>query len=517
MSVSGGTPAPGPPEPVRFRGTLASRVALLAALAVTASVVFGSAAAYAVVRHQLYAALDRSLLERAEAAAESPALGELTRENVPSWALGAADIKIAVLSADGTITDAEEGTTSNGGTIKLGDEEIAVARGESPSSTRTVRSGGGERYRLAAVPGNSPDSALILAQSLDPTYDALGKLGVVLVLFGLLGIGLAGLIGWMVARSGLSPVRGLTEDVEEIARTEDLRPIKVRGHDEVARLAVAFNQVLAALDRSRTRQSQLVADAGHELRTPLTSLRTNLDLLRQADDPARPGSLEDRDRAELMDDLRFQIDELTHLIGDLTELARQDEPEVRWDRVDLAEVVEHAVDRVRRRGGTLHFDVHAEPWWVSGDPQAIERAVTNLLDNAAKWSPPLGRVTVTLHEGVLAVLDQGPGIPAADLPHIFERFYRSAESRTMPGSGLGLAIVAKVAQLHGGWVRAGAAPDGGAAFWLALPGNGTRPDDPLDTEGRSLRPPQHEEGRRLTPPSHGTLSPHSATRRTLEP
>jgi two-component system, OmpR family, sensor histidine kinase MprB len=487
------------PQPVRFRGTLASRVALLAALAVTASVVFGSAAAYAVVRHQLYASLDRSLLQRAEAAARTPELSRLTQQRVPGWMLGAADIQIAVLTADRRVAYAPDSRAVEGD-IKLNATELAVAQGTSASSTRTVTTDS-DRYRVAAVPGYENGTALILAQSLDPTYDALGKLGAVLTLFGLLGIGLAALLGWMVARNGLRPVRDLTGTVEEIARTEDLRPIQVRGHDEVARLSAAFNQMLAALEGSRNRQRQLVADAGHELRTPLTSLRTNLDLLRQSDDPGMPGRLGATERAELMADLQFQIDELTQLIGDLTELARQVPPEVLNEQVDLAEVVERAVDRVRRRASTLHFDVNVEPWLVQGDPQALERAVTNLLDNAAKWSPPLGRVTVALSDGVVSVLDQGPGIPEADLPHIFERFYRSAESRTLPGSGLGLAIVAKVAESHGGRVHAGAAPEGGAAFWMALPG------DPGPRTGED----------EVTEPFHDALSRRSANRRTLEP
>jgi two-component system, OmpR family, sensor histidine kinase MprB len=483
-----------PAQPLRFRGTLASRVALLAALAVTASVVLGSMAAFAVVRHQLHASLDDSLLARAKAAAATPALSQLTRENIPSWMLGAADIRIAVLHADKRVVYArDQGEPYK---IVLGAEELDVARGEASSSTRTTLSEG-QRYRVAAVPGNDDDTALILAQSLDPMYDALGKLSAVLTLFGLLGIGLAGLLGWQVARNGLRPVRELAESVEDLARTEDLRPLPVRGDDEVTRLSTAFNQVLAALDRSRTRQSQLVADAGHELRTPLTSLRTNLDLLRQADDPTRPGSLGERERTELMEDLRFQIAELTQLIGDLTELARQDAPEVQRELLDLTEVVERAVDRVRRRASSLQFDVTVEPWWVHGDPQALERALTNLLDNAAKWSPPGGRVTVALRDGVVSVVDQGPGIPPDDLPHVFERFYRSADSRTMPGSGLGLAIVAKVAESHGGWVRAGVASDGGAALQMAVPGK--------------------ESVEALSTPSHAVLSHDSATRRTVEP
>ncbi len=492
--------------PVRFRGTLASRVALLAALAVTLSVVFGSVAAYAVVRHQLYASLDGSLLERAEAASTTSALSEFTQRDFPAWMLGAADIRVAVLHADERVDYARDPGDSY--RIELGRAELAVAQGRASFSTRTSATDG-DRYRVAAVPGHEPGTALILAQSLDPTYDALGKLGAVLTLFGLLGIGLAGVLGWLVARNGLRPVRDLTGDVEEIAQTEDLRPIPVRGHDEVARLAMAFNQMLEGLDRSRTRQRQLVADAGHELRTPLTSLRTNLDLLRQADDPANPGRLSDTERADLMEDLRFQIDELTQLIGDLTELARQDAPEVHVEPVDLAEVVDRAVDRVRRRASTLHYDVDVTPWLMHGDPTSLERAVTNLLDNAAKWSPRLGKVTVRLHDGVVAVLDQGPGIPEKDLPHIFERFYRSVESRTMPGSGLGLAIVAKVAESHGGWVRAGTSPEGGAAFWLGLPG-AAAPDRPGET-GAGAR------GRVLPDPSHAPLSPTSANRRTLDP
>ncbi len=499
-------------QPVRFRGTLASRVALLATLAVTLSIVMGSLAAYAVIRHQLYASLDASLEQRATAAASTNTLSMLTAQRVPAWALGAGDIKVAVLTEDNRVVDSQ--TNPDDAQIRLGRPELAVARGQAELSQRTIRTSDG-RFRVAAVPGNDPGTALILAQSLRPTYDALGKVGAVLTIFGLLGILLAGLLGRQVARNGLRPVRRLTGRVEEIARTERLTPIEVTGQDEVARLAVAFNSMLGALEASRLRQSQLVADAGHELRTPLTALRTNLDLLTQADDPDRPGRLSPEARRELMDDVRFQIDELTQLIGDLTELARERRPQEVHERVDLMEVVERALDRVRRRASSLHFDAGLEPWWVVGDGHVLERAVTNLLDNAAKWSPPMGTVTVRLRAGTLEVLDQGPGIAEEDLPHVFERFYRSADSRTMPGSGLGLAIVAKAAESHGGRVRAGAAPGGGAAFWWHVPG---RPDQsevagpaPTGRRGsqRALKKP--------TAASHHALSDTSATPNTMEP
>jgi two-component system sensor histidine kinase MprB len=181
-----------------------------------------------------------------------------------------------------------------------------------------------------------------------------------------------------------------------------------------------------------------------------------------------------------MDDIRFQIEELTTLIGDLTELARDERVPVTPEPVDLAEVTARAVDRVRRRASSLHFDVRLGSWWVTGESAALERAVTNLLDNAAKWSPPLGVVTVHLEDGTLLVADQGHGIRAEDLPHVFDRFYRSKESRTLPGSGLGLSIVRQVAERHGGGVRVGRSDDGGAAFWLALPGT---PEPPEGADG----------------------------------
>jgi len=325
---------------------------------------------------------------------------------------------------------------------------------------------------VAAVQGENDGEALILAQSLAPTERTLDRLGLVLAIFGGLGIIVAGVAGWGVAQNGLRPVRRLTAAAEEIARTQRLDPITVEGKDEVARLSLAFNQMLTALAASRDRQRQLVADAGHELRTPLTSLRTNLDLLTQAE---RRGGLSDTAKGEILDDVRFQIEELTTLIGDLTELARDEPISAAVEAVDFDEVVERAVDRVRRRGLDLHFDVQLDQWWVVGEAAPLERAITNLLDNAAKWSPAEGTVTVVLDHGTLTVSDRGPGIAEEDLPHVFDRFYRSKESRTMPGSGLGLAIVRQIIERHGGAVwMAKSGPDG-TSFTCSLPGSATQP------------------------------------------
>jgi two-component system sensor histidine kinase MprB len=458
-----GGPTEGLRDRLRYRRSLASRVIVLTTLAVGLSVALVALAAYLTVRHQMQTSLDDSLQRRATVLARyTPSRAALG--NIPDMMKGATDTTIGYVAEDGwTVMSQEPGKKSP----RLGAPELAVADGRSSYSCRTV-SGDGGSYRVAAVPSVTDGIAVVVAQSLEANQRTLEKLGLLMFLFGGAGVLAAALAGWVVARNGLRPVRRLTDAAEEIARTEQLDPIEVQGKDEIARLARAFNSMLAALAASRDRQRQLVADAGHELRTPLTSLRTNLDLLTQAD---RQGGLSASSREELLDDVRFQIEELTTLIGDLTELAREQPAQVLLEEVDLAEITERAVQRARRRASSLHFELHVEPWWVLGDPTALERAALNLLDNAAKWSPPLGVVTVTLSAGSLMVADQGHGIADEDLERVFDRFYRSADARTLPGSGLGLSIVRQVAERHGGSVRAGRSHDGGAAFWFAVPGS----------------------------------------------
>ncbi|MBS2936140.1 HAMP domain-containing histidine kinase [Nocardioides sp. J2M5] len=415
--------------------------------------------AFMVMRQQLMSSLDQSLLDRAHKATANTTLSLLTVKGFPPWMLGAADVRVIFITADGVAgADIPHFT--------LGQPEYDVMTGQRSSAVRTLVTEEGERYRVATVQAGRGE-ALILAQPLAANDRTLEKLSGVLFVFGALGVLAALLAGWLVARNGLRPVRRLTSVVERIAVTEDLRPLRVEGDDEVARLATAFNQMLLALAASRDRQRRLVADASHELRTPLTSLRTNLDLLRQAEgNTALPAQA----RLELLDDVRGQIEELSALVGDLVELAR-DEPMTRTvAEVDLAAVVERAVTRVRRRAQGIAFDVELAPWRVVGDASSLERAVTNLLDNAAKWSPTEGTVTVRLGDGVLTVDDQGQGVAEADRPHVFERFYRAEESRAMPGSGLGLAIVRQVVDRHGGRVDVTGAPGGGARFALWLPG-----------------------------------------------
>jgi len=253
---------------------------------------------------------------------------------------------------------------------------------------------------------------------------------------------LAVLASRLASRRVLRPVRQLTETVERIRDSGDLTiPVPTDGRDEIGRLGAAFATMTAALDGSVGAQRRLVADASHELRTPLTSLTVNLALL--AENP------NDEQAPVLAAEALAQAGELTALVNDLVDLARYGEAAAHTEDVRLDLVAERVA---ARRGADLVCVT--EPTLIHGDPDALERAVANLVDNAVKWSPPGGRIRISVATGVLEVADSGPGIPESDLPFVFDRFYRSPEARSLPGSGLGLAIVRQVAEAHGGTAEA---------------------------------------------------------------
>jgi signal transduction histidine kinase len=239
----------------------------------------------------------------------------------------------------------------------------------------------------------------------------------------------------------------LTETVERIRATGDLSaPIETTGQDEISRLGQAFAAMTAALDESVGAQRRLVADASHELRTPLTSLITNLELLAERpDDPNAPA---------LATAALAEAGELRVLINDLVELARDGQASFHIEDVRLDLVAERVAARAAGRAPGLRYELDGQPTLVRGDADALERAIGNLVDNALKWSPPDGRIRILAACGTVEVSDDGPGIPADDLPFIFDRFYRSASARALPGSGLGLAIVARIADMHGGTLEA---------------------------------------------------------------
>ena len=306
---------------------------------------------------------------------------------------------------------------------------------------------------------------------LTDTDSSLHSLAIGLCFAALAGVILAAAAGFLVARSALRPVRRLTKAAEYVAATDDLSvQLPVDGADELSRLGKAFNRMTKSLAGSREWQQRLIADAGHELRTPLTSLRANVDLLLRSRRTGRalpPG----REEAMLLS-VDQQLHELSGLVTDLLELSRNAEGGLRRTmRVPLHESVGRAVERAKLRGPGLEFDVAIEPWFVEGDPTSLDRAVVNLLDNAVKFSPAGGTVTVRLNKGAYTVRDHGPGIDPADLPRVFERFYRSDSARQLPGSGLGLAIVAQVAEDAGGSIKLEPASGGGTIARLALPGD----------------------------------------------
>jgi two-component system sensor histidine kinase MprB len=326
---------------------------------------------------------------------------------------------------------------------------------------------GGAHVRVLTSP-LAQGVAVQVARSLSEVDGTLHRLEVILLLVTVGGVGLAAGLGGLVARATVSPVRRLTEATEHVAATSDLTSrIDTGGTDELSRLAGSFNSMLGALETSLQAQRQLVADASHELRTPLTSVRTNIEVLQ------RGGGLSGEDRARLLRDVVGQLEELSVLVADLVELARGQEPQQGMEDVRLDELVDGAVERQRKLFPELPFVARTEPSTVRGIPARLERAVRNLLDNAAKWSPPAADVEVqtSARDGFaeVRVRDHGPGIRPEDLPFVFDRFYRAAGARGHPGSGLGLAIVKQVAEAHGGTVTADNAPGGGAVFRLTLP------------------------------------------------
>jgi len=332
----------------------------------------------------------------------------------------------------------------------------------------------GDSYLMLTVPATG-GGAIQVAVNQDPDNQTLAVFGLLLAVGCAVGIAGAAFLGRTVARAGLVPVQRLTEAVEDVAVTMDLRrPITISGVDEIARLGTSVNTMLAAIDTSRRAQRALVEDAGHELRTPLTSLRTNIELLLEVErHPELAHRLPPEDRAKLLVDLEAQVGELATLTAELVELSREETTRETAEPVELTDVVEAAINRVRIRAPGLTFSTDLGNSTVLGRPGELERMVVNILDNAAKWSPPGAtvhtRLSVDGDECVLTVADRGPGIDEADRPHVFDRFYRAAAARSTPGSGLGLAIVAQTVTQHGGTVTTGPNEPHGTLVRLRLP------------------------------------------------
>ena len=447
--------------------TFRTRLVLAATAAAVVAVLAASLGSFLVARHTLLQAADSSLTTAAQKVVAGQEIGSTT----------------ATL---GQVIDTTGAVVSGGGLPVTGQVRL-VAVNLAPAFFTTVTVDGNQmREYVEHLPAGTTvqsgvlvDGGALQIATLLNVDTVLKKLALLLGSVAFVGVLLAVALGWLVARTALVPLNALTDTVEDLAETTDVsRRLQPGRPDELGRLRRTFNRLLEALESSRRAQSQLVLDASHELRTPLTSLRTNLEVIRRVEE------LSAEDRSVLVDDVLVQLQELTDIVGDLAELARGDRGPAPREllRLDLLVQDEVAVQNTHGRAKDVRFDLAAAPCWVVAHDDGLRRAVGNLLDNARKWSPPGEPVEVECREGTVVVHDHGPGIATEDLPHIFDRFYRSPAARGLPGSGLGLAIVAQVVKAEGGTIVAENDPGGGARMSMRLP-TVAGPDEPAPDAG----------------------------------
>jgi two-component system, OmpR family, sensor histidine kinase MprB len=505
--------------------SLRRRLALLSALAVALAVVLASVLVYTLVRDRLRGDVDNDLRDQANRVTQRFEAGPVpigapvgqagvggSATNVPfvppgvgtAWTAGVTAPESGAPAPSKKEKGGRAGRSEQlalalpppdpGGPSALAQlissSGVVVMQPSSPvripvsSADRSLAANGGEpRIEDAKAGGTSlrvltqpvsDGTAIQVARSLEDTNHTLSTLVIILAAVSAGGIALAAALGPVVARAALAPAGEVSDAAEEVARTHDLtHRIEVRGDDELGRLAASFNEMMAALERSEAAQRRLVADASHELRTPLATLRTNIETLGRSDhiDPA--------ERKRLVADVTQELEEMTELVGDVVELARAPgQDAVERQDVALDELTREAIERAERHARGISFERRLQPSLIHADPQRVGRAISNMLDNACKWSPPGGRVEVEVDQGRVTVHDDGPGFPKGDLDKVFDRFWRADDARGQPGSGLGLAIVQRVAEEHEGTARAWNAADGGAVVSLQLPELPPRPSEP---------------------------------------
>ncbi len=442
--------------------TLRTRIAVASALTVAVAIVLAAFAAYSATSSTLHSQIDDQLIRQAQI--ELHRFGPQGGPSGPQAGdFGGAGGFDQLVNAQGQTID----FNSTAPALPVAASSVAVATQGTGSRFGDVTTPSGVDLRVLAVPV-AQGVALQIAQPLTDVDTTLANLQQELVIISLAGIALAAVAGTLIAARGVRPVTALAESVDHVARTGDLsHRIPVHGHDEPAILAQRFNEMMEGLEQARHAQDQLIADASHELRTPLTALRANVELL------ASGAELDPEDRKRLTEDLTVQLDGVGGLVGDLVLLARGERALVNPVPVQLDEVTEDAVARARAWWPNATIAITAEPTRVVGDPDALGRAVGNLIDNGVKHGG--GNVEVTVAGGVVTVRDHGPGIPASEDAQVFARFWRGPDARARPGSGLGLAIVKQVAVAHGGDVSIVHPEGGGAEFDFAIP---PAPDEP---------------------------------------
>jgi two-component system, OmpR family, sensor histidine kinase MprB len=445
--------------------TFRARLVIAATTAVTIAVLLACIAAWIFSRNSLVSSVDDTLFQTAQGIVNQPVVSYQDGNGALVQVTGPHGSILLSTTTPALPVSRIVKAYANGGaagytfaTVNYENQNYREIIVSLPSG-QVVSTGAGEGF----VP---PSAALQLAQPLGGVQHQLRHLGFILLLIGAAGVLIAVLLGLLVARAVIAPLNKVTESVEELAKTTDVSQRLDEGsNDELGRLRVAFNRLLSALERSQSQQQQLVLDASHELRTPLTSLRTNAEVLKRVDE------LDAEARTQLLDDVITQITELTTLIGDLTELARGEQHAAVPARFRLDQLVDDLVNVASTYGRTRQVDLEltSQPCWVFAERERVSRAIGNLINNAIKWSPEGGTVTIDVNDGVVVVDDEGPGIAEEDLTKVFDRFYRAPSARSLPGSGLGLAIVAQVVAEEGGSVAAARSPRGGARLTFRLP------------------------------------------------
>ncbi len=455
--------------------TLRARLALGAGAAVAVAVVLASVLVYFLVQKELRSEVDRNLRNEAEQINHVPRYFSTLAYSPNIYAM---DVPAPLFTGyfqmvgrDGKIYIPQSYVAPNP-QLAITKRVHAVAAGTAGAFYYdTTLEGDHTRVYTVLSSDLVPPVAIQVVEQLASVDHELSRLRLWLTLVAAGGIALASGAGFLVARATLRPVRELSETAERVRATRDLsQRIAVEGTDELSNLASTFNAMLESLDDAAQRQQQLVQDASHELRTPLTSLRTNIEVLAKGD------GLPPGEREQLLRDVIEQLGEMTALISELTELARGEEQSAALEDVRLDLVTDEAIRRTARNHPDVPIEADLAETSIVGMPASLERAIANLLDNAAKWSPPGSPVEVRLSGTELTVRDHGPGIAEGDVPHIFERFYRATSARGMPGSGLGLAIVQKVADAHGGTIAVEAADGGGTLMRLWLPERNGSPE-----------------------------------------
>ncbi len=452
--------------------TLRSRIALIAAATTALTAIVVTIFGYGLARNSVAGEVDSSLRNNQQRFARRL----LSRGGGIGLGVELPSTPIALVSGAGKVL---RSTASGSASVEPIDIEIASEEESAQFSNRVIA---GRRYRFLTAPvqarkdntgrlarlsksNGGPGLAIVIGHDVGAMNTQLERLSFGFVLLGLLGIALSAVAALVAVRAGTRSLTELHEITSSFsARGESMRSVPITGPPDIARLSMSFNTMLDSLRESRASQQRMIDDAAHELRTPLTSMQTNLDIL------ARARGLSDSERTEITDALLNQFHELRALVDDLGILAEQ-HTHVPQDfrMVDLRDISCRAMERAQRRTTSVQLQAQFESFSVLAQPELLERAIVNVLDNAIKFSPADSLVTVSLRDGILSIADQGPGVPEHERHRVFDRFWRSDETRSTSGSGLGLAIVSDIVREHRGSVELTENAGGGSLVSIRLP------------------------------------------------